>query len=188
MRPSIRFSDVRLAGEALLMEQANGGNGKLIVGVKRGAQGLGSYARRCCLGAALAFAPGACATFDVTPFQREQITGDTWRACLAREYQAQSRFHLRSGRNWTQATHLAAKGRLSLDGGEPRPDPVPSALSMRAQALDVAMSGRGRTCACATAAARLDAWAAALDQDPDRDQVVFATAFDSALSTCSNPD
>jgi hypothetical protein len=170
------------------MEQANGGNGKLIVGVKRGAQGLGGFARRCCLGAALAFAPGACATFDVTPFQREQITGDTWRACLAREYQAQSRFHLRNGRNWTQATHLAAKGRLSLDGGEPRPEPVPAALSPQAQALDRAMSGSGRTCACATAAARLDAWAVALDQDPDRDQVAFATAFDSALSTCSNPD
>ncbi len=170
------------------MEQANGGNGKLIVGVKRGAQGLGGFARRCCLSAILALVPGACATFDVTPFLREQITGDTWRACLAREYQAQSRLQLRNGRNWTQATHLAAKGRLSLDGGEPRPGPVPSALSMHARALDKAVSGRGRTCACATAAARLDAWAVALDQDPDRDDVVFATAFDSALSTCSNPD
>jgi len=170
------------------MGQANGGNGKLIVGVKRGAQGLGGFARRCCLGAALALMPGACATFDVTPFLREQITGDTWRACLAREYQAQSRQQVRSGRNWPQATHLAAKGRLSLTGGQPKPDPVPPTLSARAEALDEALKTRGRTCACATATARLDAWAIGLDQDADRDQSAFATAFDSALSACSNPD
>jgi hypothetical protein len=188
MRPFIRFSDVRLAGEALLMEQANGGNGKLIVGVKRGAQGLGGLARRCCFGALAALLPGACATFDVTPFQREQITGDTWRACLAREYQVQSRSQVRNGRNWTEATRLASKGRDSLSSGQPQFDPIPSALSPQAQALEKAVSARGRTCPCATAAARLDAWAIALAQEPKRDQAVFAAAFNSALSTCSNPD
>ena len=187
MRRSIRFSDVRLAGEALLMEQANGGNGTPFVGVKRGAQGLGGLVRRCCLGALLALLPGSCATFDVTPFLREQITGDTWRACLAREYQAQSRHQVRSGRNWSEATHLAAKGRLSLTGGKPQPDTVPPKLAPQAEALSKAISARGFTCPCATATARLDAWVIAFEQDQGRDQAVFAAAFDNALSICSNP-
>ena len=188
MRPSIRFSDVRLAGEALLTGQANGGTGKLIEGVKRGARGLGGLVRRCCLGAALALSGAACATFDVSPFLREQITGDSWRACLAREYQSQARQQVRTGRNWAEATHLAAKGRLSLDGAEPQADPVPEALESRKQALAKVMSARGRTCECATASARLDGWTVALAQDPGRDQADFAAAFDAALSTCSNPD
>jgi hypothetical protein len=188
MRPSIRFSDVRLAGEALLTGQANGGTGKLIEGVKRGARGLGGLVRRCCLGAALALSVAACATFDVSPFLREQITGDTWRACLAREYQSQARQQVRNGRNWAEATHLAAKGRLSLEGGTPRPDPVPEGLADRNRALAAAVSARGRTCDCATATARLDGWTVALAQDPGRDQADFAAAFDAALSTCSNQD
>lgn len=188
MRPLIRFSDVRLAGEALLTGQAIGGTGKLIEGVKRGARGLGGLVRRCCLGAALALSGAACATFDVSPFLREQITGDTWRACLAREYQSQARQQVRTGRNWAEATHLAAKGRLSLDGGEPRPDPVPDELTNRNRVLTAAVSSRGRTCDCATAAARLDGWAVALAQDPAREQEVFAASFDAALSKCSNAD
>lgn len=188
MRPSIRFSDVRFAAQALLTGQAIGGSGKLIEGVKRGARGLGGLVRRCCFGAAPALVLAACATFDVSPFLREQITGDTWRACLAREYQAQSRQQVRNGRNWAEATHLAAKGGLSLDGGEPRPEPVPEALADRDRALSVAVSSRGRTCDCATATARLDGWAVALVQDAARDQAVFATSFDAALSRCSNAD
>ena len=188
MGPSIRFSDVRLAGEALLTGQAIGGTGKLIEGVKRGARGLGGLVRRCCLGVAPALYLAACATLDVSPFLREQITGDTWRACLAREYQSQARQQVRSGRNWSQASHLAAKGRLSLEGGEPRPDPLPEALAQRSRALAATISSRGRTCDCATATARLDGWTVALAQDPARDQAVFAASFDAALSKCSNAD
>lgn len=188
MRPSIRFSDVRLAGEALLTGQAIGGTGKLIEGVKRGARGLGGLVRRCCLGFAPALFLAACATFDVSPFLREQITGDTWRACLAREYQSQARQQVRNGRNWAQATRLAARGRLSLEGGEPGADPLPEVLASRARTLAAAVSSRGRTCDCATATARLDGWTVALAQDTARDQAVFAASFDAALSKCSNPD
>ena len=187
MRPSIRFSDVRLAGEALLTGQANGGSEKLIEGVKRGAQCLGGLVRRCCFGV-LALSLPACATLDVTPFLREQITGDTWRACLAREYQAQARQQVRNGRNWSLATSLSAKGRAALQGVDPAPEPLPEALQPRAMALQAALLSRGRTCACATSAAHLDGWAMALDEDPTRDQVAFATAFDRALSTCSKAD
>lgn len=187
MRPSIRFSDVRLAGEALLTGQANGGTGKLIEGVKRGARGLGGLVRRCCLAAGLTLSAAACATFDVTPFLREQITGDTWRACLAREYQSQSRQQVRSGRNWAEATHLAAKGRASLEGGEPRPDPIPETLATRQAMLSAVIATRGRTCDCATATARLDGWAIAIAQDPGLAQSSLAEGFDSALSKCSNP-
>ena len=54
-----RFSDVRLAGVALLCKRAQGGTGKRIEGVKRGVLGLKSRARRCCfvaLGTAAALA------------------------------------------------------------------------------------------------------------------------------------
>jgi hypothetical protein len=138
------FSDVRLAGVALLSERANGDTGKRIEGVKRGVQGLGDLVRRCCF---LAVFGGisACATFEVGPFLKEQITGDTWRACLAREYQLQAKIHVRTDRNWGEATRLADKGQAALDGVQvPPPAGAPAALSRR-------------TCACATAQARLDA-------------------------------
>lgn len=164
-----------------------GGTGKLIEGVKRGARGLGGFARRCCFWAMLPTL-AACATFDVSPFLREQITGDTWRACLAREYQAQARWQVRNGRHWDEATRLAAKGRLALEGGEPVQEPVPEALGAPAAALRAALAARGRTCPCATATARLDGWTLSDAQDPARDPAVFAAAFNTALSTCSNPD
>lgn len=184
MRVSFRFSDVRLAGVALLTGQAIGGTGKLIEGVKRGAQSLGGFVRRCCFWVP-ALALSACATFEVTPFLREQITGDTWRACLAREYQAQARFQVRNGRRWNEATLLAWKGRQSLDDQDPAMEAFPSALTPRAHALAAAIMGRGRSCSCATAQARLDGWIVAVDQNPARDQAPFATAFDKALEACN---
>jgi hypothetical protein len=138
------FSDVRLAGVALLSKRANGDTGKRIEGVKRGVQGLGDLVRRCCFMAVFG-GISACATFEVGPFLKEQITGDTWRACLAREYQLQAKIHVRTDRNWGEASRLAEKGQAALDGTEVPPPPgAPAALSRR-------------TCACATAQARLDA-------------------------------
>jgi hypothetical protein len=55
-------------------------------------------------------------TFETGPFLKEQITGDSWRACLAREYQAEARAQVRAGRDWTEATEWAAKGRAALEG------------------------------------------------------------------------
>ena len=138
------FSDVRLAGVALLSERANGDTGKRIEGVKRGVQDLGGLVRRCCF---LAVFGGisACATFEVGPFLKEQITGDTWRACLAREYQLQAKINVRADRNWGEATRLAEKGQAALDGVQVLPPPEAPAVLSR------------RTCTCATAQARLDA-------------------------------
>lgn len=118
----VSHSDVRLAGVALLSKRAQGGTGKLIEGVKRGAPGPWGLVRRCCF-LSLPLALAACATlpgsFAVTPFLNEQITGDTWRACLAREYQAQARYAVRHGRNWAEAIRLADKGRAALTRPEP---------------------------------------------------------------------
>ena len=156
-----RFSDVRLAGVALLRKRAQGGTGKRIEGVKRGVHGLTGQARRCCFvllaGAVLAACTTLFETFEVGPFLKEQITGDTWRACLAREYQAQARARVRADRDWTEAAAWAAKGRAALGGEEVAPAPgAPAALAKR-------------TCACATAQARFDA---------------ASKAFDEALAAC----
>jgi hypothetical protein len=145
MKSFTRFSDVRLAGVALLNERANGGTGKCIEGVKRGVQDLGDLVRRCCFWAVFG-ALAACQTFEVGPFLKEQITGDTWRACLAREYQLQAKIAFRSGRNWDKASSLAAKGQAALDGEDIAP-----------------ILGR-RTCPCATAQARVDAAAMTFDE------------------------
>jgi hypothetical protein len=132
------FSDVRLAGVALLRQRANGDTGKRIEGVKRGVQALGELVRRCCFVAVFG-GISACATFEVGPFLKEQITGDTWRACLAREYQRQAKIHVRTDRNWGEATRLAERGQAALDG------------------RDIAATYGKKTCACATAQARQDA-------------------------------
>lgn len=184
MRVSFRFSDVRLAGVALLTGQAIGGTGKLIEGVKRGARRLRALVRRCCFWTLLLALP-SCATFEVTPFLKEQITGDTWRACLAREYQAQARFQVRYGRNWDEAVRLAEKGRAALAGTETVPWPTPQALLQRQRALDEAIRQKGRSCACAKSQAALDGWAVALGQG--RDQNTFQTQFDTAFAECSAP-
>lgn len=145
MKSLTRFSDVRLAGVALLNERANGDTGKRIEGVKRGVQDLGDLVRRCCFWA-LFGALAACQTFETGPFLKEQITGDTWRACLAREYQLQAKIAVRTGRNWDKATRLSAVGKAALDGE------------------DIAPTLGGKTCACATAQARVDAAAITFDE------------------------
>ena len=145
MKCLTRFSDVRLAGVALLSKRAQGGTGRLIEGVKRGVQDLGDLVRRCCFWAVFG-ALAACQTFEVGPFLKEQITGDTWRACLAREYQLQAKIAVRTGRNWDKATRLAAVGQAALKGEE------------------IAPTLGGQTCACATAQARVDAAALSFDE------------------------
>jgi hypothetical protein len=115
------LSVVRLAGVALLSKRAQGGTGKLIEGVKRGVLGPRDWARRCCFWLIPAVFLTACSTgisdsFDVGPFLKEQITGDTWRACAAREFQAYARARVRADRDWTEATVWAAKGRAALTG------------------------------------------------------------------------
>jgi hypothetical protein len=145
MKSFTRFSDVRLAGVALLSERANGDTGKRIEGVKRGVQDLGGLVRRCCFWTVFS-ALSACGTLDVGPFLKEQITGDTWRACLAREYQLQAKIAVRNGRNWDKATALATKGQAALDGHE------------------IAPTFGKQTCPCATAQARFDAAASNFDE------------------------
>ena len=183
MRPSIRFSDVRLAGVAFSKRQAIGGTGKLIEGVKRGARRLRALVRRCCFWAPL-LAVSACSTLEVSPFLKEQITGDSWKSCLAREYQAQARFQVRYGRNWDEAVRLSDKGRMALSGSETPPWTAPATLSARRTLLDQSISASGRTCGCAKAQAALDGWILALEQDPKRDQTTFAERFDAARSEC----
>ena len=187
MRILIRFSDVRLAGDCSAKGQAIGGTGRLIEGVKRGARRLRALVRRCYFWTPF-FALSACATLDVTPFLKEQITGDTWRACLAREYQAQARFQARYGRNWAEATHLSEKGRTALSQGDVVADAWPPSFGLRASSYLAARSQRGKTCECATVQAKLDGWAVALEQDPKRDQSPFVSGFDTALSSCRNSD
>lgn len=145
MKSLTRFSDVRLAGVALLNERANGDTGKRIEGVKRGVQDLGDLVRRCCFWAVFS-ALAACQTFETGPFLKEQITGDTWRACLAREYQFQAKVAVRNGRNWNKATRLSAVGQAALHGEE------------------IAPTLGGKSCACATAQARVDAAAISFDE------------------------
>ena len=183
MRPLIRFSDVRLAGVAFSKRQAIGGTGKLIEGVKRGARRLRALVRRCCFWAPL-LALSACSTLEVSPFLKEQITGDSWKACLAREYQAQARFHVRYGRNWDEGMRLSDKGRMALAGSEITPWAEPASLSSRRTQLDQAITSSGRTCGCAKAQAALDGWIIALEQDPGRDQTTFAERFDTAKAEC----
>lgn len=156
MESFTRFTDVRLAGVALLRKRANGGTGKRIEGVKRGVQGSGGSCTPLLFLAAFC-ALSACGTLDVGPFLKEQITGDTWRACLAREYQLQAKIRIRTDRDWGEATRLTNKGRAALEGVSVAPNPgAPVAFEKR-------------TCACATAQARFDA---------------AAKNFDEALASC----
>jgi len=182
-----RFSDVRLAGVALLSKRAQGGTGKRIEGVKRGVGSPRGFARRCCfVAAALTFS--GCASFpdsfEVTPFLREQITGDTWRACLAREYQTQARSEVRFGRHWAQATRLAAKGRAALDNRDVAPDPSPTPdLAPANERLVAALARRAQNpCPCAQAQARYDGWAAKASRGAPT--VETAAGFDEAVAAC----
>lgn len=162
-------SDVRLAGVALLSKRAQGGTGKLIEGVKRGVQGPRDFVRRCCflvLGLALAACANLEGSFDVTPFLHEQITGDTWRACLAREYQLQARLEVRAGRHWNEAIRLADKGRAALAGPEP---------AARHQ----------NPCECAKAQARHDAWV--MQDERGADTTAIRKSLDEASIACAAP-
>jgi len=190
MESLTRFSEVRLAGVALLSKRAQGGTGKRIEGVKRGVHGPRDLARRCCFWALAAVLAG-CAdlsdTFEVEPFLREQITGDTWRACLAREYQRQARVQLRFGEDWGSTTFLASKGRSALAGEEVFPEPAATTeLAGARQSLQTALNRRGANpCDCATVQGKYDGWsvtsARKLDTGPIR------TAFDGALKACTTP-
>jgi hypothetical protein len=158
--------------------------------VKRGVQGPRDLVRRCCFLALLSL-PAACAdlgdSFEVSPFLREQITGDSWRACLAREYQFQARAQVRSGRNWDEATRLAAKGRAALDGADVPPMDAAKAEFTTARArLDTALTSKARNpCECATAQARFDGW---VETDRrDGNTAAFPQAFDAAVKACEAP-
>lgn len=179
--------DVRLAGVALLSKRAQGGTGKLIEGVKRGVQGPWDFVRRCCflaLGLALAACADLSASFEVTPFLREQITGDTWRACLAREYQLQARSEVRPGRHWAGATRLAAKGRAALDGQPVIPEATPADLSPARTHLETALASRDENpCDCAKTQARFDGWV--VKQARGADAAPVRASFHEALAACT---
>ncbi len=110
-------------------------------------------------------------TFHVTAFLHEQITGDTWRACLAREYQTQTRLILRESRDWAAASQLSGKGWAALNDGSVAPSsPADFDLepSWRAP-FDAANAELGAglvnksaaPCLCARAQAAFDGWLAA---------------------------
>lgn len=167
MESLARFSDVRLAGVALLSKRAQGGTGKRIEGVKRGVSRPGGPTRRCCFLALVSAVLAACTTlgdsFEVGPFLKEQITGDSWRACLAREYQAEARARVRADRDWTKATLWATKGRAALAG-----DLEPAAPS-------------ANPCECAKAEARADVLAAGAGRTD------LQTKYDEAKAACARP-
>ncbi len=192
MRVLIRISDVRLAGDALSKGRANGGTGRLIEGMKRGVRGLQGFVRRCCFSLVVASVLAACAYFDetlqVSPFLREQITGDTWDSCLAREYQTQARFQVRTGRQWQAAITLASKGRRALLAETVDPEPAVPALSRQRVQMLNAVSNRTRNqCDCAKVQGRYDGWIIALNQDPGLDQSPFLGPFTDAVAACTKP-
>ena len=192
MRVLIRISDVRLAGDALSKGRANGGTGRLIEGMKRGVRGLQGFVRRCCFAGVVASFLTACAYFDetlqVSPFLREQITGDTWNACLAREYQTQARFQVRTGRQWQAAITLASKGRRALLAETVDPEPAAPALSPQRVQMLIGVSNRTRNpCDCAKVQGRYDGWITALNQDPGLDQSPFLGPFADAVAACTKP-
>jgi len=184
-----RFSDVRLAGVALLSKRAQGGTGKRIEGVKRGVQDPMGLARRCCFLALLPLLYGCTRleeTFEVAPFLREQITGDTWRACLAREYQVQAKSEVRAGRHWAEASRLAAKGRAALENRDVAPDPPPpdAELSGAHARLTEALVHRNRNpCDCATMQARYDGWLTKSARGAN--VAALPELFDEAAAACA---
>jgi hypothetical protein len=135
----------------------------------------------------------ACASFDdsfqVTPFLREQVTGDTWRACLAREYQVQTRLVLRESRDWAEASQFSSRGWAALRGED-----VPPGLSMTVPrdgelgqawvelAASLARPGE-RRCECAKAQAAFDGWLAASARLGGNVEAT-RTNFKSALDAC----
>ncbi|MBI1212828.1 MAG: hypothetical protein GC190_15305 [Alphaproteobacteria bacterium] len=146
---------------------------------------------------ALAAFVAACAelgdTFEVTPFLREQITGDTWRACLAREYQVQTRFVLREGRDWAEASRFSSKGWAAL-----RNEAVPAwqvgefdltmgrkaALAPARADLEAVLAKRDvAPCDCAKAQGAFDGWLAASARLAE-DESMLAKRFSDAVGSC----
>ena len=132
-------------------------------------------------------------TFDVTPFLREQITGDTWRACLAREYQLQTRVVLRQGRNWAEASRFSAKGWAALHGEAVAPW-SPVAFDAEGERLARLQTARGELdarlgkrdlapCACAKAQGAYDGWVAAAVW-PAVNEAAAQAGFASTVTGC----
>jgi hypothetical protein len=132
-------------------------------------------------------------TFNVTPFLREQITGDTWRACLARAYQVQTRAVLHEGRDWGEASRFSAKGWAALHGEAVTPF-APADLDVgpehraRLEAargeLDAALSKKDLApCECAKAQAAYDGWVAASTR-PGANETTAQDTYASAVTAC----
>ncbi len=155
-------------------------------------------------GSLLVFAPrwlivcvlsvGACASLDdsfrVTPFLREQITGDTRRACLAREYQVQTRFVVRDNRDWVEASRFSAKGWAALNGDEVRHWNAAqfglekTRVGAEQLALEMALAqADADPCNCAKAEAAYDGWLAAAVHGADNQGQVEKN-FRDALAVC----
>jgi hypothetical protein len=132
-------------------------------------------------------------SFHVTAFLREQITGDTWRACLAREYQTQTRMVLRDGRDWATASRFSGKGWAVLNNGDVAAWPVSefdlSARrrtefeNARADLESVLTDKAAAPCACARAQASYDGWIAASGR-PAANEDAARTGFSNALAGC----
>lgn len=132
-------------------------------------------------------------TFDVTPFLREQITGDTSRACLAREYQMQTRYVLRADRNWGEASRFSAKGWAALRGEDVRHWAAVEFRMERTRVggeqvtLDSVLSSnpnRDRdACSCAKAEAAYDGWLAAAARGVG-DLAMLEKNFGEAVAAC----
>jgi len=136
----------------------------------------------------------ACATlgdtFDVTPFLREQITGDTRRACLAREYQMQTRYVVRDDRNWAEASRFSAKGWAALRGEDVQHwqaaqfGLAQGRVGSEQLPLDAALSDPNRDeCSCAKAEAAYDGWLAAAARGAGS-QAQVEKNFSEALIAC----
>lgn len=133
-------------------------------------------------------------TFQVTPFLREQITGDTKRACSAREYQAQVRFALRDNRDWLEASRLSAKGWAALRGETVvRWEALQFGLKetrLGAAQLELDTELRhpaAMPCACARAEAAYDGWLAAAARGANNQDQVEKN-FRDALVACQRKE
>ena len=132
-------------------------------------------------------------TFHVSSFLREQITGDTWRACLAREYQVQTRLILRQGRDWAAASRFSSKGWAALRDGDVAPwhgDDLDVATDRRREfdaarrELSTALAnGRTAPCPCAKAQAAYDGWIAASVR-PGSNEAAARADFTAAIAAC----
>jgi hypothetical protein len=157
-------------------------------------------ARRWLIGLSLAVVAGCTTfgdTFHVTAFLHEQITGDTWRACLAREYQIQTRTRVREGRDWAAASRFSAKGWATLTNGDIAPwtafefDMSGERLVEFEKArgdLEAALAGKALApCPCARAQASYDGWIAASER-PAANEEAARAGFSDALGACRHAE